>query len=224
MSELCALSNVSKSTILYYIKEGLLPEARKIKPNVHRYSDEHLELIRYIKYMQQEMGSSIEQIKMILKQKNRSFSSSFSMLAPLMQALSGISEETQRFSKEGFAAHYGFDSDRIEKLVADGILSPAGENDFTEKEASIIHLIERYEEVGVDIALLRTYARAASELAAAECALQKELCQKRTDENFSVLWQIMLETLFTAKPYLFNRTTHNALAEVLKQEIVQSEK
>lgn len=224
MSELSALSNVSKSTILYYIREGLLPEARKIKSNVHRYSDEHLELIRYIKYMQHEMGSSIEQIKTILKQKNQSFSSSFSMLAPLMQTLSGISEETQRFTKEAFIVHYGFDSDQIDRLLEDGILLPTSENDFTEKEAVIIRLLKRYEEVGVNITLLRSYVHAAFELAVVESTLQKELCQKRKDDNFSFLWQIMLETLFTVKPYLFSRMTHNALAETLKKEILQSKK
>ena len=85
ISELVAKTNVPKSTILYYIKEGLLPEAKKLKSNVHRYNEEHIELIKYIKYMQQEMGSSIEQIKSMLQQKNQSFSSSFTMLAPLMQ-------------------------------------------------------------------------------------------------------------------------------------------
>mgnify|MGYP000043967683 CR=1 FL=1 len=53
ISELVAKTGVPKSTILYYIREGLLPEAKKIKSNVHRYSDEHIELIHYIKYMKE---------------------------------------------------------------------------------------------------------------------------------------------------------------------------
>ena len=51
MSDLVRKTNIPKSTILYYIKEGLLPEAIKVKANVHKYSDEHIELIKYIKYM-----------------------------------------------------------------------------------------------------------------------------------------------------------------------------
>jgi len=39
ISELVEKTDVPKSTILYYIREGLLPEAKKIKSNVHRYSD-----------------------------------------------------------------------------------------------------------------------------------------------------------------------------------------
>ena len=100
ISELVALTHVPKSTILYYIKEGLLPEAIKIKSNVHCYSEEHVELIKYIKYMQQEMGSSIEEIKGILQNKNQSMASSFSMLAPLMETLSAIPPTAKHYTKK----------------------------------------------------------------------------------------------------------------------------
>lgn len=58
ISELVSKTNVPKSTILYYIREGLLPEAKKIKSNVHRYNDEHVELIKYILYMKEEETTS----------------------------------------------------------------------------------------------------------------------------------------------------------------------
>ena len=87
ISQLVSLTNVPKSTILYYIREGMLPEAKKIKSNVHRYSDEHLELIKYIKYMKTNIGSSNDAIKTALQNKNRSFSTSFTMIEPLMNTL-----------------------------------------------------------------------------------------------------------------------------------------
>ena len=90
ISELVAKTHVPKSTILYYIREGLLPEAKKIKSNVHRYSDKHVELIGYIKYMKEEIGSTNEQIKYALQNQNQSFSSSATMLQPLMNTLSTI--------------------------------------------------------------------------------------------------------------------------------------
>ena len=79
ISELVTKTKIPKSTILYYIKEGLLPEAKKIKSNVHRYSDEHLELIQYITYMKKHFGSSNEQLKDILQNKNQSFAASSSI-------------------------------------------------------------------------------------------------------------------------------------------------
>jgi len=40
-----------------------------------------------------------------------------------------------------------------------------------------------------------------------------------TKENFSTLWKIMFETLFTAKPYIFDRTTYQTFMGALKEEL-----
>lgn len=221
ISELVAKTNVPKSTILYYIKEGLLPEAKKLKSNVHRYNEEHIELIKYIKYMQQEMGSSIEQIKSMLQQKNQSFSSSFTMLAPLMQTLSGIPVGEKHYTKAQFIEHYGYDEGMLDTLLKEGILMPIGEDDYTDKEASIVRLVEDFAEVGIDHDILKTYAYHAKALADLENKIQVQLCDRRNDENFSMLWKVMFETLFNAKQYLFSRYTYKAMFDALKKEIYQ---
>lgn len=223
ISEIVELTNVPKSTILYYIKEGLLPEAQKLKSNVHRYSEEHVELIKYIKYMQHEMGSSIEQIKGILQNKNQSMASSFSMLAPLMETLSGIPSTAKHYTKEEFIDSFDVEPALLEQLLNDNIIVLTNKDDFTDKEVSIIRLIEDYIDIGLDYTLLKTYVDQAKIMADLECELQKQLCKRRTDENFSTLWKIMFETLFNAKSYIFSRYTHKGLMKVLQDEISQKE-
>lgn len=222
ISELVAHTNVPKSTILYYIREGLLPEAKKLKSNVHRYNDEHLELIKYIKYMKQELGSSNEQIKMALKNKNQSFSSSFSMLAPLMQTLSAIPADAKHFTKKEFIQHYDIDKTLLERLLVEEILLPLNDDDFTEKEASIVRLIENFSEVGIEYEIIKTYVKHAHELSKLEHQIQMRLCAIRSDENFSTLWKVMFGTLLNAKEYIFNRSTHKVLFKALKEELKNS--
>lgn len=219
MSEVVARTNVPKSTILYYIREGLLPEAKKFKSNVHRYSDEHIELIRYIKYMQEEIGSTNEQIKFALQNKNQSLSSSFSMIEPLMNTLSSIPMDAVHYTKEQFLKHYDVDSTLLEQLLSDGILVPINDDDFTEKEASIVKLLLSFNAVGVDYAIIKEYVKHAKALSELESKMQIQLCSVRNDENFSMLWKIMFESLFNAKEYLFNRYTYKVLLKSLKDEI-----
>lgn len=222
ISELVAQTDVPKSTILYYIREGLLPQAKKIKSNVHRYNDEHVELIKYIKYMKNELGSSNEQIKTALQHKNQSLSSSFSMLAPLMQTLSAIPAEARHYTKAEFIERYDVKIETLEQLLSDGILVPISSDDYTDKEASIIRLIEDFQEVGITYTLIKSYVHHAKSLAQIEYEMQKQLCDVRSDENFSTLWKIMFETLFNAKEYLFSRYTHKVLFKALKDEIDKS--
>ena len=222
MSELVAKTGVPKSTILYYIKEGLLPEAQKLKTNVHTYSDEHIELIKYIKYMKEEMGSSNEQIKLILEKKNNSFSSSYTMLAPLMNTLSGIDTQKKHYTKKEFLEHFEIDSVLLEQLLKDNILMPIAEDDYTNKEASIVTLVEDFKDVGVDYLLIKEYVKHATALAELEITMQQQLCKVRTTENFSTLWKIVFETLFNTKEYIFNRATYRVFFKAIKDEIIRS--
>jgi DNA-binding transcriptional MerR regulator len=221
ISEVVAHTNVPKSTILYYIREGLLPEAKKLKSNVHRYSDEHIELIRYIKYMQEEIGSTNEQIKFALQNKNQSLSSSFSMIEPLMNTLASIPSGVMHYSKEQFLKHYDIGSKLLEQLLEDGVLVPINDDDFTEKEASIVKLVLSFDAVGVEYEIIKEYVKHAKALSELESIMQMELCSVRNDENFSMLWKIMFESLFNAKEYLFNRYTYKVLLKSLKDEIVK---
>ncbi len=221
ISELVAKTNVPKSTILYYIQEGLLPEAKKIKSNVHRYNDEHLELIKYIKYMKEKIGSSNEQIKHELKNKNQSFSSSFAMLEPLMNTLSAVPIDAIHYTKDEFITRYELDEELVETLLKDEILLPIDDDDYTEKEASIVELVEDFKDVGVDYQLLRSYVLQAKELSRLEHQIKIQLCTQTNDENFSTLWKIMFETLFNAKEYIFSRNTYREFFSIIKNEIVR---
>ena len=51
MNQLTNLSGVPKATILFYIKEGLLPQPQKPKPNLHLYSEDCVEILSFIKYL-----------------------------------------------------------------------------------------------------------------------------------------------------------------------------
>ncbi len=221
ISELVAKTHVPKSTILYYIREGLLPEAKKIKPNVHRYSDKHLELIQYIKYMKEEIGSTNEQIKFALQHQDQSFSSSATMLQPLMNTLSSIPSEAEHFTKQQFIEHFDVDPVLLEELLNDGILLPVNSDDYTDREASIIKLVTHFKDVGIDHSILKAYAHHAKALSELEYQMQTQLCDVRNDENFSKLWKIMFESLFNAKTYLFNRNTYKVLLNAAKDEIKQ---
>ena len=219
ISELVKKTNVPKSTILYYVREGLLPEAKKIKSNVHRYNDEHVELIKYILYMKEQIGSSNEQIRYALQNKNQSLSSSFTMLEPLMNTLTAIPVNTEHYTKEAFIKNYNIDKLLMEDLLKDGILIPLDTDDFTEKEASIVRLVHHCKEVGIEYALLKSYVEHAKALSKLEHQMQLQLCSTRSNENFPTLWKIMFETFFNAKEYIFNRNTYQVLRNAIKNEI-----
>ncbi|MBD3791340.1 MAG: MerR family transcriptional regulator [Campylobacterales bacterium] len=221
ISELVSKSGVPKSTILYYIKEGLLPEAKKLKPNVHRYSESHLELLHYISYMKEHLGSTNEQLKDILQYRDQYFSTSSGMIVPLMNTLSAVPSDTKHYTKAEFIEYFGVEESLLDQLIKDEIILPIDADDFTDKEASIIKLITYFQEAGIAYDILKMYVFHAKALSLLEHQMQEKLCGLRNEKNFSTLWKIVFETLFNAKTYIFNRHTYKAYFSVLKKEVLK---
>jgi hypothetical protein len=170
--------------------------------------------------MKEDMGSSNEQIKLILEKKNDSFSSSYTMLAPLMNTLSGVESHSKQYTKKEFIEHFAIDKELLESLLGDTILMPINDATYTSKEASIVSLVENFLEVGVDYKLIKEYVKHAQELAKLELEMQQQLCSVKTNENFSTLWKIVFDTLFNTKEYIFNRATYSVFHTAIKDELI----
>jgi DNA-binding transcriptional MerR regulator len=67
ISELVKQTRVSKETIHYYVREGLLPRPRKLGKNVADYKEGYVEQIRLIKELQDHCFLPLSMIKRILK-------------------------------------------------------------------------------------------------------------------------------------------------------------
>ena len=88
MATLTEQSGVTKSTILFYIKEGLLPQPKKLKPNVHLYHDSSLATLRFIKYLQEHLHYSITEIKSILSDNKIDFNDDSDVIINYLIAMS----------------------------------------------------------------------------------------------------------------------------------------
>ncbi len=70
--ELAKQSEVSKETIHFYIREGLLPKPRKQGKNVAEYDDTYVKRIRFIRELQDHYFLPLAVIKNILKKRKKS--------------------------------------------------------------------------------------------------------------------------------------------------------
>ncbi len=67
ISDLVKRTQVSKETIHYYVREGLVPRPRKFAKNLANYSESYVERIRLIKELQDHHFLPLSLIKKILK-------------------------------------------------------------------------------------------------------------------------------------------------------------
>ena len=95
MATLVKESGITKSTILFYVKEGLLPEPKKPKPNVHLYHDSSIAILRFIKYLQEHLHYSITEIKSIMIDNHIDFNDDSDIIINYLVAMSGQKQKEE---------------------------------------------------------------------------------------------------------------------------------
>ena len=120
IGELETESGVSRSTIYYYVRAGLLPPAQKSSPTRAIYTDDHVELLDEIRRLKQD-GLDIRAIREQLKQRVHSASQNGEDLV----ARQG--EETRRAILRTAAREFarnGYRQTRIADIIAELGITP----------------------------------------------------------------------------------------------------
>jgi DNA-binding transcriptional MerR regulator len=127
ISELIKQTGVSKETIHYYMREGVLQKPHKTGKNTADYSESHVEQIRTIKALRENYYLPIPVIKKLIKKHNKQShpeKSSFQFLIekfkPLDQLLSGEGVT----GRETFMDATGLSEKWLTRMEEWGILAP----------------------------------------------------------------------------------------------------
>lgn len=210
-----AQSDESKSTILYYIKEGLLPQPLKPKPNVHLYDESCVQILKFIKYLQNNFSYSIAEIKNIFKDNNFDFDGSFEMMVRSLELISG-GRDNQWYTKKEFLTLLSIDEKRLKLYQDKGYLFERA-NGFSSKEVEVAEILERAETLGLDYALLDAYVSDAKALAIEENNIGSKLLEDE-EETHNARYELLFDLVLTLKPYIFNLHTVQAHQKNIKKD------
>lgn len=214
MKDLSLQTNESKSTILYYIKEGLLPEPSKPKPNLHLYDESCIQIIKFIKYLQHNFSYSIAEIKNIFKENHLDFDGSFEMMVHSLELISG-GKENQWYSKQDFLKLLKMDEKKLKAYQKKGYLFERAKG-FSSKEVEIAEILERASALGLDFDLLDAYVDHAKILAEKENDIGAALL-KEDGVSHNARYELLFDLILTLKPYIFNMHTVQTHKENIKK-------
>lgn len=202
MNDLVKLSQIPKSTILYYVKEGLLPEPIKDKPNFHLYDEHCVELLGFIKYLQENFNASISQIKQLFEHPNFDWLNPYESVIGLLDIIMGAEKEV--FSIEQLCAEFNLSLEKIESMVTEGLLHPRN-GVFTAKEREILAILTHCDKAEMQV--LQSYLQAAKALS--ELEVNVTLAAIASPENKNEKLKHLFDLLLVVKPYLLNMQTFN---------------
>ncbi|EFX90534.1 transcriptional regulator, MerR family [Actinobacillus ureae ATCC 25976] len=197
MNDLSKVTNTPKSTILYYIKEGLLPEPLKDKPNFHLYDESNIQLIEFIKYLQANFNATISQIKTVFAQPDFDLNNPYKSLMGSLDILNGT--EGERLLVSEICAEFGITEVELNEFVEMGLINPT-HGDFSAKDRDMLAILSQCD--AQEFQLLESYAEVAKNLARQEMAIGGEILMQEEgqEERLKHFFNILL----LLKPYILN--------------------
>lgn len=202
MNVLSQMTNTPKSTILYYIKEGLLPEPIKDKPNFHLYDESNIQLIEFIKYLQTNFRATISQIKALFAHPDFDMKNPYKSLTYSLDLIMGA--ESEHFTASALCDEFGITDLELNHFIDIGLINPRN-GVFTQSERDILAIIQSCDER--ERQLLYLYAETAKQLAEQEIHIGMAILDDKKQQNEHL--KHFFDILLLVKPYILNLQTFN---------------
>lgn len=204
MAQLMKETGETRSTLLFYVKEGLLAEPMKPKPNVHIYADDSIERVRLIKALQNQLHYTIQQIKSIFDVNHFDFENGVDVLLQKIELFTGVTERRYKTIEDALAV-YDLDKQSIEYYIDEDILE-IHDGYFNDSSWRVLQILSDLNKYSKNTKLLTSYVKAAKDLALMEFELGRELVNQDKTNHAQ---ELFLDLILTLKPYIFNLQTKN---------------
>lgn len=236
ISELIKKTGVSKETIHYYIREGLLPKARKTGKNTSEYDNGYIDKIQTIKSLQENFFLPLSAIKKIMKEYKKQpqdkqfhleFMSEYFRPFDLLFA-------KEIHGKEAFVKETGIGENWLDKMELWGIITFRIENStrvYSNDDAIIARLVVNMDVLGFgpkegyDPSMLTKYFDLFSRLISegSDQYIKKEF-KKIPPEDFIKKGAQYSELLALFSYYLFRKMVKERFLSFSKAEFENGEK
>lgn len=135
MSELASATGVPKSTILFYLSQGLLPEPRKTSPNMAYYDAACVERIKLIQQMQERHRLTLSEIKRCLNDAERG--ADLGVYIELNEEVFGAGGPRRLLDTRAFCRETGLSAGQLEELLSARLLLPLEEGRFDAEDVGM---------------------------------------------------------------------------------------
>ena len=218
MKALVAATGVPKSTILYYVNEGLLPEPVKTSPNMAYYDPQCITRIRYIQNLQRRHRLSLSEIRQMMESRGRE--TDLSIYVELNDLIFGPSREDELLDAADFCRATGLDPNQVRRLMNNRLLMPLTENRFDKDDVVMGKTYARLLSTGLHPEDLAYYVTLGEQLVEHEMTVRRRMTHHLSHEADAALSLDLVRYARTTRSYVIERLFQHRVAAMrdLKEE------
>jgi DNA-binding transcriptional MerR regulator len=220
MNELAAATGTPKSTILYYLAQGLLPEPRKTSPNMSYYDPACVERIRLIQQMQGRHRLTLSEIKHCLDDPNRG--KDLGVYLELNEEVFGPGGNGRLLDTKAFCRETGLSAGQLEELQQARLLLPLEEGRFDAEDVSMGRMYLGALNFGIRPRDLSYYAELGEKIVDHEMALRHRTTGRLPYQQDAAATTRMVKNGRMCRAYIIDRLFQRRVAAMkdLKEESV----
>jgi DNA-binding transcriptional MerR regulator len=209
MKQLADATGVAKSTILLYVKKGLLPAPVKTSPNMAYYDPLCIERIAFIKKVQSSHRLPLAAIKGLIREMDQG--RDIAPLLELQSMLFGSAGET--LDRDRFCKATGLTGSQVAALCRLELISPLEKNGFDDQDLAVARLLKECLDLGVAPVDLAFYPGFARQIVDREIGLREKYTMGLDFKENAGLTLELTKLARGLRPYIIDRTLTKSLLE-----------
>lgn len=209
MKQLADATGVAKSTILLYVKQGLLPRPVKTSPNMAYYHPVCVQRIAFIKQVQTTHRLPLAAIKGLLREMDKGRD-----IAPLLELQSLLfGSAMEKMNQEAFCRATGLDKNQLDLLCGLNLILPLEADCFDEQDVGIGVLLRQSLDLGLDPNDLAFYPAFARDIVDTEIRLREQYTKDLDFKENASLTLEMTRMARGLRAYVIDRSLQRRLIE-----------
>lgn len=207
MKSLSEATGVAKSTILLYVKKGLLPEPVKTSPNMAYYDPVCIERVKFIKNIQASRRLPLSAIKGLLKEMDNG--RDVSPLLELQTTLFGGAGE--KMDTASFCKNAGLTPEELNFLCCLELIIPLEDSLFDSHDLNLARQIKKCMDVGIDPKNLTFYPEYAKKIVTKEIQMREKYTKDLGFKEDAMLTLEMTQMARGLRAYVIDRKLQKEL-------------
>ncbi|MBI5580059.1 MAG: MerR family transcriptional regulator [Deltaproteobacteria bacterium] len=212
MNKLAAATGVAKSTILFYVSAGLLPEPVKTSPNMAYYEPACVERIKLIQQMQERHRLTLSEIRNCLDDTDRG--AGLGIYLELNEEVLGPGGPKQMLDAKAFCRETGLNASQLEDLQQARLLLPLEAGRFDAEDVSMGRMYLGAFNLGIRAEDLSYYADLGEKIVDREMTLRSQMTGRPTSQQDAAATTKMVKNARMCRAYVIDRLFQHRVASM----------
>ncbi|MCB2228177.1 MAG: MerR family transcriptional regulator [Desulfarculaceae bacterium] len=209
MNQLVAATGLPKSTLLYYVEQGLLPKPVKTSPNMAYYDPSCVERAGMIKSLQSRHRLPLGKIKVLLEMAEQG--QDLTPMLTLTQEIFGPAQE-ETMDTEQFLAAAGMEPEHLKQLLASELLLPLEPGRYDQQDLAMAKVFVRGRSMGMQPGDAEYYVRLGKQIVEHEMRLRNRLTNGLPPAQDAQATLGMVQSARATRAYVIDRLFQHRIA------------